>query len=81
MSWPEVARYLEQNAHELLLSGPSIDERLQLSEEVDPQIFKLTSLNYLDISSTILSKLPEDAFNNLPNLINLVLRNNKLTSG
>lgn len=80
MSWPEVARYLEQNAHELLLSGPSIDERLQLSEEVDPQIFELTSLNYLDISSTILSKLPEDAFNNLPNLINLVLRNNKLTS-
>ena len=81
MSWPEVARYKEQNAHELLLNGSSIDERLRLNAQVDPKIFKLTSLNYLDISSSILSKLPEDAFDNLPNLINLVLRNNELTSG
>ena len=81
MSWPEVIRYKEQNAHELLLSGPSIDDRLRQNEDVDLGIFKLTSLNYLDISSTILSKLPESAFDNLPNLINLVLRNNKLTSG
>lgn len=80
MSWPEVIRYKEQNAHELLLSGPAIDERLRLKDEVDSQVFKLTSLNYLDISSTILTKLPDNAFDNLPNLINLVLRNNKLTA-
>jgi len=78
MSWPEVLRYKEQNAHELVLSGASVDERLRKDDKLDPEIFKLTSLNFLEISSTILTKLPIDAFDNLPNLINLVLRNNKL---
>ena len=82
MSWPEVVRYREQSdAHELVLSGASVDERLRSDDKIDPQVFRLTNLNFLEISSTILSKLPEDAFNQLPSLINLVLRNNKLTAG
>ena len=82
MSWSEVVRYKEQtDAHELVLSGASVDERLRQNDQVDPQVFRLTNLNFLEISSTILSKLPEDAFDHLPSLINLVLRNNKLTAG
>jgi len=80
MSWPEVDRYNEQKAHELVLTGAAIDERLRLDvDKIDARIFSLTSLNFLEISSSILSKLPEQAFDNLPNLINLVLRNNQLT--
>ena len=81
MSWPEVIRYKEQNAHELVLRGAAVDERLRLNDQIDAQVFHLTSLNFLEISSTILTKLPDNAFDNLPNLINLVLRNNKLTAG
>jgi len=80
MSWPEVDRYKEQKAHELVLTGAAIDERLRLDvDQIDARIFSLTSLNFLEISSSVLAKLPPGAFDNLPNLINLVLRNNQLT--
>ena len=82
MSWPEVDRYKEQKAHELVLTGAAIDERLRLDvDQIDARIFSLTSLNFLEISSSVLAKLPPGAFDNLPNLINLVLRNNQLTEG
>jgi len=79
MSWPEITGYKEQKKHELVLSGPVIDERIQqLNGSLHPELFGLSSLNFLEVSSTSLAQLPANAFEGLGALIHLVLRDNKL---
>merc|ERR1719402_1591751 len=74
----EVTRYRNENRRELVLTGKPIAERIQKSG-LDPKIFTLTNLNFLDISSASLTVVPDD-IGNLINLTNLVLKGNSLTT-
>ncbi|XP_044260423.1 leucine-rich repeat-containing protein 47-like [Tribolium madens] len=76
--WPEVERAKSENRHELVLGGNEIAERIG-KEGLDPGIFTLTGLNYLDIHETSLGAIP-DEIARLQNLQSLVLHSNKLES-
>jgi hypothetical protein len=74
--WPEVERAKTENRHELVLGGNEITERLN-KEGLDPGIFDLTGLNFLDVHETSLDAVP-DQISKLSNLQSLVLHTNKL---
>ncbi|EFA05368.1 leucine-rich repeat-containing protein 47 [Tribolium castaneum] len=74
--WPEVQRARSENRHELVLGGNEIAERIA-KEGLDPGIFALTGLNYLDLHETSLGAIP-DEIARLVNLQSLVLHSNKL---
>ena len=74
--WLETEQAKKENRHELVLSGPSISERIN-HNGLDGHIFNLEGLNFLEISKTSLSHL-DDNLGKLVNLQNLVLRNNKI---
>jgi len=74
--WPEVAQAREEQRHELVLQGKVVEERLD-KEGLDDNIFKLEKLNFLQISQSKLSKLPE-TLGCLNNLTSLVLKGNRL---
>jgi len=74
--WPEVAQAREEQRHELVLQGKVVEERLD-KEGIDDNIFKLEKLNFLQISQSKLSKLPE-TLGCLNNLTSLVLKGNRL---
>lgn len=76
-TWHEISVVIQENRHELKLQGPSISKYIE-KDGVDQRLYKLQSLNYLDISHTCLSELSDD-IGCLVNLTNLVLDNNKLT--
>lgn len=77
MSWPEVVTAKNENRHEIILNGAKINERIA-KEGFDKTVFDLTSLNYLNVSETILSNLPRE-ISNLKCLQTLVLHSNKLS--
>lgn len=74
--WSEIATAKEENRHELILSGPSISERIS-KNGLDPSLFGLTGLNFLRISETCLEAVP-DSVSKLQNLLTLVLHSNKI---
>ena len=76
-TWPEITRVLEENKHELTLSGADVAERLK-NNGLDLRIFRLSALNFLEISNVDLRQLQEE-IGNLVNMINLGLQQNKLT--
>lgn len=76
MSWPEVKRAVEEQRYELVLTGPEIAERIE-KDGLDQNIFALNCLNFLQISNTRLSSLPED-LGNLLHLKTLDLHRNSL---
>jgi len=78
MSWTEVATAKAQSRHELVLSGADISKRIEECKGLDPDLYKLTNLNYLCVSETCLS-LVSPSLANLKNLTTLVLHTNKLT--
>nr|XP_022902944.1 leucine-rich repeat-containing protein 47-like [Onthophagus taurus] len=77
MVWEEVQIALSEKRRELVLTGSGITERIKKSG-LDTNIFNVTTLNYLNISETILENLPDDV-GNLINLQTLVLHTNKLS--
>lgn len=77
-SWPIISTAVEENKHELLLSGPTISELITASQGLDKNLFNISSLNYLNISHTCLEVVP-DEIENLSNLMTLVLHSNEIT--
>lgn len=74
--WSEITTAKEENRHELILSGPTVSERIE-KNGLDSSLFGVTGLNFLRISETCLETVP-DAISNLQNLSTLVLHSNKL---
>ena len=75
-TWHEISQVIKKNAHELVLSGPDISKKI-LDNGVDPTLFTLEGINYLNINHTSLENLPEEV-GQLKNLTNLVLHSNAL---
>ncbi|XP_038076810.1 leucine-rich repeat-containing protein 47-like [Patiria miniata] len=75
--WPEIVQAQKENRRELLLNGPEIAERITKSG-LDYTLYSLELLNYLEIADASLLKLSKD-IGKLANLVNLVLRGNKLS--
>ena len=65
-----------ESRHELVLSGNDVAREIE-ENGLDDNLFKIQSLNFLEISKTKLSHV-NDNLGLLHNLTNLVLRNNKL---
>ncbi|EDO43554.1 predicted protein [Nematostella vectensis] len=78
MSWSEVKQAAEENRYELVLFGSVISERISVSG-LDPAIFQLTRLNFLQISNTSLNHVP-DEIGNLINLRTLDMHRNAIKS-
>ncbi|XP_078615038.1 leucine-rich repeat-containing protein 47-like isoform X1 [Branchiostoma floridae x Branchiostoma japonicum] len=76
-NWEEVQVAHKENRRELVLSGAAVDQKIT-QNGVDPTIYQLHLLNFLEISRTCLSELSED-LGNLTGLNNLILHSNKLT--
>ncbi|CAH1982481.1 unnamed protein product [Acanthoscelides obtectus] len=74
--WPEVEKAKNEHRRELALTGKEISKRIN-EDGLDRAIFELTNLNYLNISETTLSELP-DKLGSLQNLQTLLLHSNKL---
>jgi len=78
-SWSEVEDALDDCRHELHLNGDVISDKLSRNEGRLPDgLFKLTALNYLEISDTTLSSL-SPSIASLTNLLNLALHRNAIT--
>ena len=75
--WPVVAVARSENRRELKL-GKEVSRNIE-KNGLDPHIFQLVNLNFLEISHTCLSTLADD-LGNLTNLTNLVLQANALTA-
>lgn len=70
---------LQQNPRELKFSGEKARKQIEEEQGLNNLLFKLKSLNFLEVSQTPISVFPEHV-GNLGNLTNLVLRDNKLAS-
>ena len=78
--WPEVKLAFEAKRYELLLAGPEISKRIEENNDsLDLSIFNLRHLNFLEITKTKLSSLPDQVIK-LENLTSLLCHNNELTS-
>ena len=75
--WVEVSKVIEENRHELVLSGDVISSRISESG-LDDRVFEITALNFLEISKCGLTTL-SDQVGQMINLTSLVLHGNKLT--
>ncbi|XP_041348629.1 leucine-rich repeat-containing protein 47-like [Gigantopelta aegis] len=76
--WEEVSVVKKENRRELTLHGAEINEKIKASG-LDPNIYKLTNLNFLAITNSCLTYV-SDSVVGLVNLSSLVLRNNQLKS-
>lgn len=74
--WYEITQVIKSNRHELVLSGAEISDKIK-REGLDPNLFKLDGVNYLNINQTCLETVP-DEIGNLQNLTNLVLHSNAI---
>jgi hypothetical protein len=78
--WPEVRRVFETKRFELNLVGAEISKRIEDANGcLDPNLFKLRHINFLEIAKTKLSVLPEQ-IGNIVNLTSLLCHTNSLTS-
>jgi len=77
-AWEEVAQAGKEKRRELVLQGKEISKRIDKGG-LDINIYRLVSLNYLEISGTTLSTIDSDV-QKLENLTALVLCNNQLTN-
>lgn len=76
--WSEIEIAAAENRCELVLTGQEISQRLD-RDGLDCALFTLSKLNYLEISRTSLSLVPDGLYN-LSNLSKLSLHSNKLSS-
>lgn len=79
MPWEEVTRAKAENRRELVLSGQALAARLaSTGGDVDPALFDLAGLNFLDLGSCAeLTRLP-DAVGRLANLTTLLVSRDAL---
>ena len=77
-NWQEIDVAEKENRRELVLTGPEISERIEKAGDVDPKLFTLSKLNFLEIGKTCLHIL-SPKINGLENMTNLILQGNKLT--
>ncbi|KAL7292807.1 hypothetical protein TKK_0013633 [Trichogramma kaykai] len=75
-SWHEIAQVKKENRHELKLTGNHISEKIA-ANGLDPELFNLEGINYLNIDHTCLEEVPEE-IGKLENLTNLVLHSNQI---
>ena len=62
--WPEVKLAFEAKRYELLLAGPEISKRIEDNNNcLDLRIFNLKHLNFLEITKTKLTSLPDQVRN------------------
>ena len=78
MVWPEVEQVSSNRRYELVLSGDKINKRLEDKKELDPTIWTLTQLNFLEISSCSLLEHLSDDIGKLKHLSTLTLTANNL---
>lgn len=76
--WPEIELAKKENRHEIVLTGPAVDERIK-EYGLDDSLFSLTNLNYVCIHGTSISRIP-DNIAQLTNLQILSLHDNKIDS-
>jgi Leucine-rich repeat (LRR) protein len=78
--WPEVKRVFETRRFELTLVGAEISKRIEdANGSLDPNIFRLRHINFLEVAKTKLSVLHSD-IGNIRNLTSLLCHSNALTS-
>lgn len=71
--WEEVETAKSGNRRELVLQGEALIKRFGPRQEIDPNLFKLVSLNFLELSGCPdLNKIPEDV-GNLSSLSTLIM--------
>ncbi len=76
--WEEVSTAKKENRRELVLSGKNLTEKLEKAP-IDPALFQLVALNFLDLSSSPkLTSVPADV-GQLVNLTSLIMNNNAIT--
>ncbi|GBN66061.1 Leucine-rich repeat-containing protein 47 [Araneus ventricosus] len=75
-SWKEVQQAQDEKRCELVFTGPLYAERIE-KNGLDPGIFKVTHLNFLEISKAHLKELPSD-IGQLTNLTRMILSYNEL---
>jgi Leucine-rich repeat (LRR) protein len=75
-TWYEITQVVKENRRELILSGADISKKIS-DNGLDPALFKLDGINYLNISHTCLENVP-DEIGNLQNLTNLILHSNAI---
>jgi Leucine-rich repeat (LRR) protein len=80
-AWPEITQAAEGKRRELVLTGNVLAQRLEASKgEIPKALFKLTELNFIDLSGCrTLTNLPDEAAM-LTNLTSLVLAGNAIRS-
>ena len=77
-TWDEIEQAKNEQRHELHLNGESISQKLTKNDMKLPSaLFDLDALNYLEISDTNLTEVPDD-ISQLKNLINLALHRNQI---
>ncbi|XP_049840577.1 leucine-rich repeat-containing protein 47-like [Schistocerca gregaria] len=76
-SWPELKQIEEENRHELVIG--SMYSKVIEESGVDPFLFSLVNLNYLNINETCLTSVPDD-IGRLINLTSLILYSNNISS-
>nr|XP_027196002.1 leucine-rich repeat-containing protein 47-like [Dermatophagoides pteronyssinus] len=71
---------LKQKPREIVLSGDRISKQIEEENGLNEILFKLKSLNFLEITNTSSLTSIQAKISNLDNLTNLVLQGNKLSS-
>ncbi|XP_029910941.1 leucine-rich repeat-containing protein 47 [Myripristis murdjan] len=78
--WPEVEKAGKERRRELVLQGAAVDKRISSNGGLNPAIYSLTLLNYLEISQCPSLTEIHDDIKHLTNLQSLILCRNKLVS-
>ncbi len=72
--WDEVSRAKAENRRELVLTGKALGARIASTDgKVDPALFQLTGLNFLDLSGCPELSVLSPHLSNLVNLTTLLL--------
>lgn len=77
-SWKEIEQAQSEKRCELVISGPPFSERIE-KYGLDPGLFTIKHLNFLEISKTPLKELPSE-IGDLTNLTRMVICYNNLSS-
>ena len=78
IGWNELAR---QKPHEIVLSGDKLRDEVEAANgQLNELVYKIKSLNFLEIINTPTLKTISSDINKLANLTNLVLHGNQLAS-
>lgn len=78
--WPEISSAKQENKRELSLNGDKFTDQLSKNDgKLDPTLFGLQQLNFLQLSNSALSEIPNDVVK-LENISSMLLFGNRLSS-